>query len=319
MAHPTDESLAAREAAEWLTRLNSRSVSNDTLSAFYEWRRTPANATAFARVEEIWHRAGGLDRDPEIAAAVRETLASKPKAFWGRRMVLAGGLSAAAGIAIGLWPRTLSYRTAVGEQRFVTLDDGSRVHLNTDSRIEVAFSGDSRRVRLERGEAWFEVEHDAGRPFVVATQDAKVRAIGTSFAVRRYRDGSRVMLAAGKVEVRNAAGQAAVLAPAEAIRISGGRLGRAEPIDVASEAAWRSGHLSFKDLDLADAVREVDRYSVHHVVLDAPELATRKVNGLFEIGDEQAFVDAVTTLFPLEAVTASDGSRRLRARPPISS
>jgi transmembrane sensor len=322
MSGPGGEELAAREAAEWLTKLNRRGVSNEMLEAFYRWRREPANAAAFARIEDVWQNAGSLEGDPEIAFAVRDVLAAKakPRFFWGRRMVLAGGLSAvAAGIAVGLWPRVLDYRTAVGEQRFVTLEDGSRIHLNTDSRIEVAFSGATRRVRLERGEAWFEVEHDAARPFVVGTDDAKVRAIGTSFAVRLYADGTRVVLATGRVEVRDAAGSQTMLAPAQAVRISSGRLGGAESVDIASEAAWRSGHLSFNDIDLANAVSEVNRYSVHRIMLDAPGFATRKVNGLFAIGDEQAFVDAVSALFPLDAVTASDGSRRLRPRAQASS
>jgi transmembrane sensor len=117
------------------------------------------------------------------------------------------GMAAALLIAFGavLWVAGPgdweTYSTKVGEQRALELADGSIVHLNTDSKIAVRLTDTSRTVRLTQGEAFFTVEHDAKRPFLVHAADAVIQAIGTRFDVYRRPNSTRVSVIEGLVQI----------------------------------------------------------------------------------------------------------------------
>ncbi|BBE32394.1 FecR family protein [Sphingosinicella microcystinivorans] len=296
------------EAAAWLARLNARVVSTADLEAFYAWRQAPANAAAFAKAQAAWETAGTLERDPEIARAVADALARPAEVQrWRRRGVLAALAAAAVGGVYFTLPERI--RTAVGEQRIVRLDDGSRVHVNTASSVRIAFDGDTRRVILEDGEAFFEVAPDPARAFVVAAGDADVRALGTRFLVRRE-GGVHVALAEGRVSV-SAGGATRMLEPGEAVRVTKGKIGDPAPADIAALTGWLSGRLVFEETPLITAIAEVNRYSRDPVVLAAEGYGARAVNGVFETGDRAAFVSAVGALFALRAETLPNGTIRL--------
>jgi transmembrane sensor len=304
-----DERLG--EASAWLARLNARVVSTADLEAFYAWRSSPANAAAFVKAQAAWEAAGTLKRDPAIAHAVADALTRPAETrAWRRRRVLAAGAALAAAAVGGVYfalPERI--RTAVGEQRIVRLADGSRVHINTASSVRIAFDGDTRRLILEEGEAYFEVAPDPARAFVVAAGDTEVRALGTRFLVRRA-DDVRVALAEGRVAVA-AFGDMQMLEPGESVRVSGGRIGDPARTDIAALTGWLAGRLVFAGTPLADAVAEVNRYSRDPVVLAAEGYGAREVNGVFETGDRAAFVSAVGALFALRAETLPDGTIRL--------
>src|SRR5690606_20728867 len=118
---------------------------------------------------------------------------------------VAAALAASLVIALGgVWWLTEvrgAYATRPGEQKVATLKDGSRIALNTDTRLDVRFDAGRRRIRLDRGEAMFEVAHDADRPFVVVAGDTRVQALGTVFIVRRTGDDVVVTLVKGRVAV----------------------------------------------------------------------------------------------------------------------
>ena len=86
------------------------------------------------------------------------------------------------------------YAIAVGEQRTIQLEDGSRIILDTGSEVAVRFTGGRRSVTLNNGQAMFDVEGDPARPFIVDAGDTRVTAIGTRFDVRRSGTGARVIL-----------------------------------------------------------------------------------------------------------------------------
>jgi transmembrane sensor len=127
--------------------------------------------------------------------------------FISRRRLLFGGL-AAAGVA-GLfvlgrsdWDMPVQrIETAIGEIRRVPLEDGSMAAVNTASRLAVRLQPDTRQVELAQGEAWFQVAHDAARPFVVEAGDVRVQAVGTAFSVRRTAAGADIQVTDGTVEV----------------------------------------------------------------------------------------------------------------------
>jgi transmembrane sensor len=316
------------EAADWYATLNQRTVSHEALTAFRAWRQTPSNAAAYAQVENTLGKVARLSSDPDIKAALgevgsRRSLRDRLARLWAkgfRRPVIGIGLAVGAG-AIGFLALQVyqgeTFSTGIGEQRIVRLDDGSTLRLDTNSLVRVKLGGKSRNLELVRGQAQFDVSHDANRPFVVASDGVSVRALGTKFDVRRYDDGVKVTLVEGQVEVSQADAAAPArwtLRPGQQV-VAGEAPQAPRNIDVASATSWTRGTLVFRDQSLASAVAEVNRYSRTKIDLRSDRLARTPVSGVFASGDTDAFVAAVTTLHPLEQSTSSDGRIVLRDRP----
>lgn len=316
-----DLARAEAEASDWFTRLKRTQISTDELYGFQAWRRDPANAAAFSRVERAWKLSQRLGSDPDIQAATSKALRDHPETpaaqvRWTTVAPIAGAIVVliVGGAAVGWRFQMPSFSTSVGEQRLVQLADGSRVRLNTDSAIRVALDGTRRRVVLMRGEAFFEVAHDPARPFVVSAGAARVRALGTKFDVRRDAGAVKVVLVQGRVQVAHDDGPAVLLAPNQALEVTKRGLTRARAVDVTQAAGWTTGRLTFKDVALRDAVAEVNRYTTRKIALDAPQgVAAEPVTGEFDVGDTQAFVTAVSLAFRLRVDARDGGEIRLVA------
>lgn len=323
-ANPTPTDL---EAAAWLMRLSEKSVTTDAIREFYAWRRNAANAKAYAEVEATWEINKRLARDPDIQAATAEALRRRPAAPRLRRPGLLGvgpfaiGATLAAALvvaAVASWivGQSATYETRVGEQRLIVLKDGSRVRLNTNSQVIVRFTRDERRVVLARGEAFFEAAHNAARPFVVEADGARVRAVGTKFDVRRDDGKVRVTLLEGRVQVAQAESpKAAVLAPNQELTVTSAGITVPRATDANETSGWTSGRLTFRGMALQDAIAEVNRYAVNKIELagDAT-LAQQPISGVFDAGDTNAFISAVTLEFDLQSAEAPGGSIRLSPR-----
>lgn len=317
-----------REAAQWFARLSRLSVTTDALKQFREWKKQDGHAEAYARVEAAWAASGRLAGDPDIDRLTETALDRRPprELRRGRRGHLAltgvatAGLLALALAVAGGWYAAQwrgAYTTGVGEQRLLVLEDGSRVRLNTDSKIRVRFRRAERDVDLVRGEAFFEVAHNPARPFVVKADGANVRALGTRFDVRRDDGRVRVTLVEGQVRVtRQGSPAARILAPDQQVTSDERGLTAPAPADVASQTGWTTGRLVFHGERLDAAVAEINRYSVHKVALDGPpSLRAQRVSGVFDAGDTQAFVAAAQSLFNLRSTPGNGGTIRLTPAP----
>lgn len=323
----TKAGRAQAEAADWYAKLGAR-VSNQTLAEFFDWRSDSLNDAAYTRVEALATTARALADDPRLQALADEAVA-RPKEKTARANderrpgllagVLAGMLLTAAAVVTAVAMRPWdgqSYGTAVGERRAIALQDGSTVELNTDSRVRVRLSKSERRLTLERGQAMFSVAHDPARPFLVTAGDATVRALGTRFSVYKTKDAVRVTLAEGRIEVAApkewkapvtlTAGQEIEARPAAAPA-------RPQRVDLAAATAWTQGRLTFHDTRLVDAVAEVNRYSRRQVRLGQGAPADLLVNGAFDTGDTNAFVQGVTALLDLKAQARPNGDVELTA------
>jgi transmembrane sensor len=305
---------ARQEAATWFAKLSRLSVTSEALREFHEWRRDPANAEAYSQVEATWDAAGDLKGDADLraatAAALQRSSGTKPRAAafrWGAGIASV----AAAGAAAALLLAPTTYRTTVGEQRLVVLPDGTRMRLNTDSVVRLRFRSAAREVELRRGEAYFEVAHDAARPFVVRSDGASIRDVGTTFDVRRRSDATQVTLLEGSVEVSGGGG-VVTLAPNQQLVANAKGVSRPVAADPGQTTSWTTGRLTFRNLPLSAATAEVNRYARRRIVLDVPpDLARRPVSGVFDAGDSKAFVAAVDTLFDLEVQGGGGGDIRL--------
>jgi transmembrane sensor len=327
-----EEARARREAADWFARLNSRVVTTEALKDFFAWRAEPANSRAYAALEEVWRQAGRLEGDPDIAVALRAALdrpaGHKTLTHWiralDRRALRAIAIAGLAAVAAGLLVLThdlqtgVPYVSGIGEQRLITLEDGSRLRLDTNTKLRVFYDDQARRVVLARGRAFFDVAHDAARPFTVRAGETTVRALGTRFDVRRDDREVRVTLVDGRVRVDDpddgAPGRWTLEAGQQLTVGSGDPRPLPRRVDTAAATSWTSGRLVFRSAPLATAIAEVNRYSPRPVRLEAEGLARTQVSGVFDAGDVEAFAAAVASLFDLETTRKDDGTLVLRAR-----
>lgn len=221
-----------------------------------------------------------------------------------------------------------SYATRIGEQRLVRLEDGSRITLNSNTLIRVDCCDIERRVRLERGEAYFEVARDAARPFIVVAGDHQVTALGTAFVVRH--DGTRtaVTLVEGKVAVSarspeetttatksHDSPRESVLLPGQRLTFSGGAAPRLDEPRLEAVTAWRRGEVMLDRTTLADAVAEMNRYDERMLVIDDPGVAALRISGIYHAGDSEEFAETVARLYGLYVVRQR-GRIHLAQRPP---
>jgi transmembrane sensor len=309
-----DADIRRREAADWFARLNQRRVTAEDVRQFSHWRRDPANAKAFTRLEEMWKAAGTLAGNPEMAKLAETTAASsKPRVRLSRGLVPVGAAGAAAlALGVGTWAwlalQPPTYEAAVGEQRILQLEDGSRVVLDTGSRVSVRLGDDRRVVTLAAGRAMFDVRSDPDRPFTVRAGDTEITALGTRFDVRRSGAGARVILVDGRVTVQQGGGRDAqwALEPGEQVVTSTARP-QVAPADVPAATSWTAGRLTFENTPIAAAVAEVNRYSHRKIELRHARISSVRVSGVFNTGDVDGFVAALGDLYPLDVNETDDG------------
>lgn len=316
MTIEAEADIRRKEAVEWFARLNQRKVTTADVRGFSAWRRDPANAHAFQKIEAMWDAAGALAGDPELAAltaeARRGSEAREKRRPSGRLVSL--GVAGAAAVAVcafslvWLQQRPETYATAVGEQRTVQLEDGSRITLDTNTRVAVRYTRGRRAVTLTSGQAMFDVEGDAARPFVVAAGDTRVTALGTRFDVRRSGAGARVILVDGQVAVRHDMDRPAQwsLTPGQQV-VTSARQPRVMTTDVAAATSWTVGRLTFENTPISVAVAEVNRYSLEPIEVQDARVSEIRVSGVFNAGDIDGFVAALTDLYPLQASRSDDG------------
>ncbi len=299
MDFSTDVVMA--DAAAWIARLQRADRTQATEAAFHEWLKDPAHARAFARVADLWEIIPG-------AAQLRAARAPPERQPLVRRLLLPAGVAAALAIGITMYLAWLpAYRTAVGQQQVLTLADDTRVALNTDSHLTVNYSARERRVKLDRGEALFEVTKNKDRAFIVQVGDTEVRAVGTKFDVRRNDGRVIVVLLEGEVEITTRPQSlpkpvvVANLTPGE--RLTFGAKEGVAAVDhpnVDATLAWRRGEVMLDDAPLSEAVAEMNRYARVPVALGDPALENLRVSGVFESQSVLEFAQSVAALHHLQ-------------------
>ena len=308
--------LASSEAADWCARLNSRTVSTGELEEFYRWRREPANAAAYAETEGAWRAARALGGDADIADALGEVLMrpAAPAGWWrGWRVQLSAACVALLAVLLIGWgvTRPQVLETAIGEQRLTQLADGSRVRLDTHSRVEVRLHRAERDITLTAGQAFFEVAKDPRRPFLVTANGSTVRAVGTRFGVRMDGETVAVVLTEGSVRVAGATAGSTMLQPGEAVTLVGGKVGTPRAADVEALTSWTTGRLIFRDTPLVAAVAEMNRYGRTPIILETRRADGLRVDGVFDSGNTEAFVTAASAVSGLRVDRTPDGHIRL--------
>jgi transmembrane sensor len=302
------------EAAAWLTRLQAPDRTAATEAAFQDWLREPAHERAFARATDAWEIIPGAARLGEALAATDRMAPARRRGS--RRLAMAIAASVVLAVVVGgtgAWlARDPVYTTRVGEQQVFTLSDGSRVALNTGSHLVVDFTKAERRVRLERGEAMFEVTKNPDRPFIVQAGEERVRVLGTTFTVRNDGRKVAVVLVEGRVEVtretprQSRPAPVAVLAPGERLTVRADAGAAIDRPRVEAVTAWRRGEVMFDATPLLDAAAELNRYGGTQVQVGDPTLASLRLSGVFQTHDPTEFARVAAELYDLHADREGD-------------
>jgi transmembrane sensor len=311
-------------AADWVIRVD-RGLTEAERSALEHWLAGDARrAGALARAQAAWVH---VDRAQVYRSA--NELREQPAA---RRRRLATPWAVAAAVLLSLATGLTLWHdyfrthlsTAIGEIRQVPLADGSRITLDTRSRVSVHYKASTRLVRLDAGEALFEVAKDPNRPFVVQAGNIRVRAVGTAFVVRRHSDVDvEVTVTQGTVDVWRE-----TTSPEPAIRLAANNRTESTSKEIAAPkeltvtqlaraTAWEAGIIDLNGLTLGEAAAEFNRYNDLAVVINDSSLANQTVVGHFQANDPTAFVNAAAAM--LNARVRTDGDRlilepRLRAQ-----
>lgn len=320
---PVQPSEVMRQAAEWVVQLRSPDRPVDCEQSFADWlRESPVHVREYLRAVEVWEGlahpdvGGGRSRDELIKAASDSNLVELPTTapppptsyrtgFRWRRVALALALTGVFALAYVGWQQTtvIKVTTGLGEQHSEVLPDHSIVELNTQSEIRVGFTAAERRVELVRGEAFFDVAKDPARPFIVVTDLATAKAVGTRFSVYRALSGTIVTVAEGRVLVLDK--QAKADAPADSaertdvVEVVPGTQAEAQPgrpvqmrqANVERTFAWRERRLVFEGEPLSKVVEEFNRYNSPPLVISDPRLREERISGVFGANDPESLLD----------------------------
>lgn len=318
-------------AGDWLAQRDSGDWTDEHQRRFEQWlNESPLHRVAYLRIEHVWERS---ERLKVLGAGVpageipprngwnlspffeRQERASHPK-HWLR--ALAAGILLSIAVATGyyFWPSGTAYNTPIGGLASVPMSDGSKVTLNTDSKVRVAVTEKERRVDLEQGEAFFEVAKDPHRPFVVHAGNKRVIAVGTKFSVRLDSGDVEVVVTEGKVrvesgetgEVARSSDHSALVAAGTIAQASdaGVLLQTSQLADAEEALSWRQGVLVFRQMTLADASDEFNRYNTRRIVIEDPAIASLRVAGSFRANNVEAFVRLLERGYPLRAEQRGD-------------
>ncbi|SEI66510.1 FecR family protein [Sphingobium sp. AP50] len=296
------------EAAGWLAALDAGSV---TPQAFEQWRAAdPRHAVAFAQVAHAFEQVERLraveerPADPAPAPAINR-----------RGMLRAGVLAGGASIAGALLAVRAAARehaeTAVGERRALVLDDGTRITLNTDSRISWRTDEKGSRVWLERGEIGLAVPAAPRGPLELEAEGARFRLGAGRFNARQQPESLDLLVLEGVADSMRG-GQLKSGAMARVI----GKTVAVLPADMVTldrARSWNNGQLVFEGESLDFVVAEFNRYLDRKIVIADPALSRIRLGGRFTTTDPADLLTALHASFGIRSQRSANGAITLTA------
>ncbi|MEM9533965.1 MAG: FecR domain-containing protein [Pseudomonadota bacterium] len=329
------------QALAWRAKMNDDQLSDEDLSAFQSWLTAdPGHASAYDYASQFWTSmdrltpenlgvmeapVGGLD-DSRTAAAGRGPGRRPAIAAW------AGALAAAVLVAVVAvfltspdntelsdGPPAVTYETAIGEVKTVTLSDGTTLDIGPDSRVRVRLDGRHRSAQVRKGEVFFSVAADPKRSFEVSADSLTLSVLGTAFNVRVASGTAQLAVSEGLVAVRRrqSAGVAGAapgpleLSAGERVAVArDGTLSAVELINIDLIGAWRSNRLVYLDAPLHQIVEDINRFQPRRILIVDPQVRQLRLSATFDSADVDGVLDTLVSAFPLR-VDLSDPDRIL--------
>lgn len=329
------------EAAAWVLQLEEGNLKQEDHAALIEWcSRSPAHTKALRDYADAWYAIDdivleGINQSPAdentLHSNNENTLHSnKPLGGLVKTWVVPSFVACLLLLISVSWfdyltpvqPDTpvagvssyVTYQTDLGKQADFVLEDGSVIHLNTDSKIQVSYTQKRRLIQMIRGEAHYEVAHDPNRPFDVLAKEKQISAIGTEFAVRLTNEGLNITVTEGIVGITTPENDTtstesdprktykALLSRNDKMVITDqvSTIERVDAGEIEKELYWRSGKLRFDSDTLADVINEVSRYTDQQIILEDQDLQGLRIGGVFRAGETEALLKAIELTFDLK-------------------
>ena len=317
------------EAIDWHIRLSAPDTDDATWKQFTLWLEAdPANRQAYDRVEDVDFELG----DSRLKDIIAHREHASGLIQFGRppverhRIPISGWIAGAALVAAALIlvvfphrsaPASIEFETHIGETKSVALSDGTKIDINTDTRIVVALDRSVRHVTLDHGEALFRVAKDSVHPFIVTVGDRDVRVVGTVFNILYSNGTTIVTVADGHVRVlpNNTSVQtkAIALSPGDQlVHAEGTSASMVERIDPADALAWRQGYLIYRNAPLSKVVSDLGRYFPPPISLADKTVASQRFSGVLRVDNESAILKQLSQFLPVTIEHQPGGKITLR-------
>lgn len=309
------EKTPSEIAADWCVRLHFEECGEADRAEFLRWYHAdPQHAAEYANMCRIWQVS---ERLPVVSAPPARNRAM-PLLARAAVVVLALGGLWGAGWSVGLLPGEVRYFAAEQSRRQVQLPDQSQVELNRLTRLIYLGYRQQRQVYLRDGEAFFDVQRDLDRPFVIGADNASVRVTGTHFNVWTAPAQTTVTVSEGAVLVSRGDGgegrnQGAELTAGMQAEMRNGRLAQLRRVDPARATAWRNGKLMLDDVSLREAIPLINRYLDVPLQLDGGEVGELRVGGIYDTTELGRLVSALPQILPVK-LRRDDGVVRVSTR-----
>jgi transmembrane sensor len=322
-----------RQAAAWLARKDGDHWSAADQTQLDQWLAlATAHRVAYLRLAAAWSTTGMLApaaAGPDAAPEQPDTAPAQPQrpslprfSQWRIAAAILVTVGAAAGwFAMRAAPSEVRYETRLGAHQTYALQDGSKLTLNTATRLRARVSRSARTVWLDQGEAYFDIAHDAAHPFVVVSGTSRITVLGTRFTVRREAGGTEVVVVDGRVQVENGpmpGRTAVILVKHQRVLTTPDTMRRSDESDAAidQQLSWREGKLVFDQVTLDAAAGEFNRYNKKKLVLADAAAAGLKIGGRFDVDNIQAFARLLQRGFGLDVRETDDTITIASRRPP---
>jgi len=266
-----------REALEWFSLLRQPGCDERQRQAFADWCQAPENARAYAKLEACWQQLGATARPRPRQVKPRRSRAST----W----LLAVILLILAGLAYCYWPLVQrlgsELHTDSAERRSVRLADGSTLHLDSASALNIDLRERTRQLQLVQGQVYLEIMLD-GRAMQVQVGDARIQVYGSRLMIARHAAYDELVVFNGKATVLQGGDQRMVSA-GERVTFTDGRIGQVGKLQTRAADAWRNGLLLARDMPLGEVLERLAGYQGRRVWLMDEQTAARRVNGDFDL------------------------------------
>lgn len=297
---PPEEIL--EEAANWVARLNADDRSGEDEERFKAWiAANPEHGIAFEVMDRGWSAIAGIQRraKPPVHSVSRRQLV----------MAALGGSVVVGTSFLVLHPATAqTYETAVGEQKHLALEDGSKILMNASTKLVISVTDTQRSADLVYGRADFDIAKDSTRPFIVSAGQHQIVSQGSRFDVGHDGDDVQVVLTQGAADFHDATAAPStkkslvagdrLLASGPSVRIDRPRI---EPL-----VAWQTRTAIFDDTMLSEAIREMNLYSQTKLEIVDGRIARLHVTGQYRVGDNVAFARSIAKFLPVQVSQQGD-------------
>ncbi len=324
----------AKAAIDWVVKLEGKNNRKSDERKFMDWiKESPVHIREFFELREIWNAFDSiqqmdkntlsellkddigcenvvnlhLDRVPGASINRGKSSSKWPSHLKAFSMAAVLCVISIISVLVLQYPRVVDasiYSTRLGEQRSFTLEDGSVLYLNTQSSIKVIFSERQRSVKLTAGEAHFNVAYDKNRVFIVSTDNAVIKSVGTAFNVYHPRNGDTIVtVVEGKIKVAASLPrldareeikvlEVAKVVPAKEYTMAVGWQATIKSVgeimtrkvskgDMDVATAWRQRQLVFKSHPLSKVADEFNRYNRLEIIVDSESTGKQEITGIF--------------------------------------